>query len=241
MNVHHLHLIQKNIILANIMDAKQRTPSGMRSYESFEPKHQWIEESNTSNLIVHLPGFKKEQIKVQVDTFGTLRVSAERPVEGTRWRRYRKDFRIPETTNVHEIKAKFENEALYVSVPKPITQTEVTEQHEQPKPTPEPPAIQKEMQADDKGEEEKTVPKKEDDKEKKVEESSGAKESPTGYRQSKKEKLKCGIGRLTMKAKEPRTLMMNVVATVILLVIGAAIYMRHKMRESGQADNYEVL
>lgn len=186
-------------------------------------------------------GFKKEQIKVQVDTFGTLRVSAERPIEGNRWRRYRKDFRIPETTNVSEIKAKFENEALHVSVPKPITQTEVTEQHEQPKPTPEPPVIQKEMQADDKGEEEKTVPKKEDDKEKKVEESSGAKESPTGSRQSKKEKLRHGIGRLTMKAKEPRTLMVNVVTAVILLIIGAAIYMRHKMRKSGQVDNYEAL
>lgn len=58
MNVHHHHLIQKNTILANIMDAKQRTSSGMRSYESVEPDYQWIEDSTSSNLIVHLPGMK---------------------------------------------------------------------------------------------------------------------------------------------------------------------------------------
>lgn len=53
-----------------------------------------------------------------MDNFGNLTFSGERPLAGDRWRRFRKEFRIPENTSTADIRAKLENGNLHVIFPK---------------------------------------------------------------------------------------------------------------------------
>lgn len=66
--------------------------------------------------------FKKEHLKVKIDTHGNLKVSGERPlgVGGDRWRRFQKLFRMADDCITTDIKAKFDNGILSVAMPKLI-------------------------------------------------------------------------------------------------------------------------
>jgi hypothetical protein len=79
-----------------------------------------------------MAGFKREEIRVLVDNHGHLRTRGERPVQGNKWSRFQKDLQLPSDCNVDGIRAKFENEALTITLPK---------KHPSPKaaPTPAPP------------------------------------------------------------------------------------------------------
>lgn len=57
---------------------------------------------------------------MQVDSYGNLRTTGERPLEDNRWSRFWKDFRIPADCPSNEIRAKFENETLFITLPKEI-------------------------------------------------------------------------------------------------------------------------
>ncbi|KAG1358695.1 inactive protein RESTRICTED TEV MOVEMENT 2 [Cocos nucifera] len=70
--------------------------------------------------------YRKEQIKVQIDRYGKLKIVGERPLEGNRWSRFRKEFQVPENCNRSEIRAKFENGHLNVLLP--ITEVKGQEQ-----------------------------------------------------------------------------------------------------------------
>ncbi|KAF3326692.1 inactive protein RESTRICTED TEV MOVEMENT 2-like protein [Carex littledalei] len=63
-------------------------------------------------------GFKKEQIKVLIDNSGNLRVNGEHPLGENKWIRFRKDFQTTENCNRAEIRAKFENGRVYITLPK---------------------------------------------------------------------------------------------------------------------------
>ncbi|MCL7051802.1 hypothetical protein MKW94_000633 [Papaver nudicaule] len=93
-----------------------------RSYEDFEPVFNWVREEGLDTLVLHLPGFKKEQLRVQVDSHGNMKITGERPLEEKRWSRFRKDFPIPNNCDVNEIHAKYVGGLLYVKFPKKITQ-----------------------------------------------------------------------------------------------------------------------
>ncbi|KAI3993838.1 hypothetical protein MKX01_002851 [Papaver californicum] len=93
-----------------------------RSYEDFEPVFNWVREEGLDTLVLHLPGFKKEQLRVQVDSHGNMKITGERPMEEKRWSRFRKDFPIPNNCDVNEIHAKYIGGVLYVKFPKSITQ-----------------------------------------------------------------------------------------------------------------------
>ncbi|KAI3877386.1 hypothetical protein MKX03_026443 [Papaver bracteatum] len=93
-----------------------------RSYEDFEPVFNWVREEGLDTLVLHLPGFKKEQLRVQVDSHGNMKITGERPLEEKRWSRFRKDFQVPTSCDVNEIHAKYIGGVLYVKFPKNITQ-----------------------------------------------------------------------------------------------------------------------
>jgi len=87
-----------------------------------------IQESNESYLLTFaVPGMKKEDFKIELNN-DQLIVSAkveegkEETVKYTRkefnFTRFERRFTLPETANVHEIGAKYENGVLNVTVPK---------------------------------------------------------------------------------------------------------------------------
>ncbi|XP_072988902.1 uncharacterized protein [Typha latifolia] len=116
------------------MDATQ----GEHSYEEFDPIANWIQGEEFDTLLIHLPGFTRERVRVQIDNYRNLRTTGERPVEGNRWQRFWKDFVLPVGYNTNEIRAKFENETLHIKVPKNRprdTTSVVTTAADNPKPS----------------------------------------------------------------------------------------------------------
>ncbi|TQE06096.1 hypothetical protein C1H46_008292 [Malus baccata] len=92
-------------------------------HEDFKPRCQWKQEG-TKVLEVHLPGFRRQDIRIQKNTkLGTLTISGEQPrVEETKSvalpRRFRKEIKISKHFNTDGISAKFFGEILYVTIPK---------------------------------------------------------------------------------------------------------------------------
>ncbi|MED6168318.1 hypothetical protein PIB30_010651 [Stylosanthes scabra] len=124
-------------------------------YQDIEPPFDWDHEKESDTLIVALPGFKKEQLRVQVTSTRKLRLSGERKIGDTKIRKFYKELSIPSDADTSSISAKFENGILYVKLPKVITPipqppapapapTPVPapvrpQQQPQPQPKPEPP------------------------------------------------------------------------------------------------------
>ncbi|KAJ4725682.1 17.5 kDa class I heat shock protein [Melia azedarach] len=76
-----------------------------------------------------LPGFKKEEVKVEIEDDRVLRISGERNIEkedkNDTWHRverssgkFSRRFRLPENVKTDEIKASMENGLLTVTIPK---------------------------------------------------------------------------------------------------------------------------
>lgn len=72
-------------------------------------------------------GFKREHLKLQLDSSGILKITGEAPVEGNKWRRFRKEVLVPENCNPPNIQAKFEDGILYVLFPNPLTRGDIYE------------------------------------------------------------------------------------------------------------------
>ncbi|KAI4992931.1 hypothetical protein ZWY2020_007244 [Hordeum vulgare] len=90
-----------------------------RTYVDFVPSHDLLEDNRKHTLVVNLPGFKKEHLRVQIDNYGLLRVSGERPLEGGQWSRFRKEFQIPEGCDAGGIRARFDKDGvLHLTMPR---------------------------------------------------------------------------------------------------------------------------
>uniref|UniRef100_A0A5B7BWT1 Putative inactive protein RESTRICTED TEV MOVEMENT 2-like n=1 Tax=Davidia involucrata TaxID=16924 RepID=A0A5B7BWT1_DAVIN len=121
------------------MDRKHQAAPN-REYEDFEPKSEWVEEEVCDTLLLYLPGFKKEQLKVQLTTTKNLRISGERQLRENKWNRFLKEFPVSANCEAHKITAKFEDGILYVRQPKLITPAA---KEDKEKPTSEAPGPQK--------------------------------------------------------------------------------------------------
>ncbi|THU59267.1 hypothetical protein C4D60_Mb07t00330 [Musa balbisiana] len=101
--------------------------------ESLEEKTQRLSFSSSQARILSLRpsipffcihvDFKREQIKLQIDDYGKIKISGERPLINDRWKRFLKEFYVPDYCNVGEISAKFENGLLRIILPKFVAQT----------------------------------------------------------------------------------------------------------------------
>ncbi|KAM0826448.1 hypothetical protein ACQ4PT_068864 [Festuca glaucescens] len=89
-----------------------------RTYEEYTPVVEWSHSADASFVKIIVPGFKREEIRVLVDNHRHLRTRGERPLEGNKWSRFQKDLQLPSDCNVDGIRAKFENEALTITLPK---------------------------------------------------------------------------------------------------------------------------
>ncbi|KAI4386164.1 hypothetical protein MLD38_004122 [Melastoma candidum] len=100
--------------------ASAANPSN-RVYEDFDPTFEWANEDEADILLLFLPGFRKEQIKVQITSAGNLMVTGERQVGDNRWSRFRKEMPIKPNYDSNKISAKYENGILFVKHMKKIT------------------------------------------------------------------------------------------------------------------------
>ncbi|CDP18826.1 unnamed protein product [Coffea canephora] len=88
--------------------------------EEFAPSVETVKDKDYSTILLHLPGFRREKLNVQLTTDGKLRVSGEKEAENNKVIRFQKEFRISSDINTKKITAKFEGDILYVRLPKLI-------------------------------------------------------------------------------------------------------------------------
>ncbi|XP_062172383.1 inactive protein RESTRICTED TEV MOVEMENT 2-like [Alnus glutinosa] len=115
------------------MEAKP-VAAANRVYEDFDPPSNWASEPEHDTLILELPGFKKEQLRVQVTSNRSLKITGERSLGNNKWRRFQKEFPVPSNVDPNSITAKFEGGMLYVKHPKVITALPGPARPEQAKP-----------------------------------------------------------------------------------------------------------
>ncbi|CAI8586594.1 unnamed protein product [Vicia faba] len=87
-----------------------------RVYEDFEPSHEW--DKYNGRFTVTLPGFRRDQMKVQVTSKPALRLMGERPVYLNRWRRFKLEFPVPSDYDTDSVTATFEGGKLTVKFAK---------------------------------------------------------------------------------------------------------------------------
>ncbi|OVA12290.1 Alpha crystallin/Hsp20 domain [Macleaya cordata] len=124
------------------MDTRPRTRA-RRSYEDFEPSTELVQEQDSDTLLIELSGFTKEQVRVQFDKSGNLKITGERPLGDNKWTRFCEDFQVASNSNTSEIHATFEDGILFVTMPKfkddQSGKKHATESEPVPPPPPSPP------------------------------------------------------------------------------------------------------
>ncbi|XP_010535767.1 PREDICTED: 23.2 kDa heat shock protein [Tarenaya hassleriana] len=105
-----------------------------RIYQDFDPITGWTSEPGVEILVVHLPGFHKEQLKVAVTPTRKLRLTGERPAGGNRWIRFRQEIPLPTDVDADSISAMFKDGKLYVRNPKTNDEKPETEALTPPNP-----------------------------------------------------------------------------------------------------------
>ncbi|KAF8390258.1 hypothetical protein HHK36_024783 [Tetracentron sinense] len=114
----NLTLYHKAVVTRGRRWTGERSDSRKLTYEDFQPSFDWTHESNCHVLLVDLPGFKKEEVKLQVDNLGKVTVSGERRITYSRYSRFKKEFSVPEDSDIGKISGKFEGGLLFVIIPK---------------------------------------------------------------------------------------------------------------------------
>ncbi|OMO77134.1 hypothetical protein COLO4_25323 [Corchorus olitorius] len=100
-------------------------------YEDLDVHTEWVHEAADDTLIAYLPGFKKEQIKVQVTTAGKLRISGQRPIGDNKFARFWTEIPIPSNCDQNKIRANFKGGMLHIKHPKLIVPAEEEEEAKQ--------------------------------------------------------------------------------------------------------------
>ncbi|KAK4276045.1 hypothetical protein QN277_019037 [Acacia crassicarpa] len=98
--------------------ASMQNPN-LQTYEDFKPL---VEEKDTPDallLLVHLPGFSKEQVgaSFEEDT-RKIRVFGERPLDINKRKRFKEEYVIPETCDSDKLKGMFEGTVITITMPK---------------------------------------------------------------------------------------------------------------------------
>ncbi|KAE8662211.1 hypothetical protein F3Y22_tig00113719pilonHSYRG00212 [Hibiscus syriacus] len=112
------------------MAERSRPNVSANTYEDFQLQVERKEDQGANFLIIHLPGFPKEQISVTyVDSSRTIKVQGERALEKNKRQRFNQAFPVPQDCAEEKIQASFRDGILTITMPKQaITQTARDEQ-----------------------------------------------------------------------------------------------------------------
>ncbi|XP_021720617.1 inactive protein RESTRICTED TEV MOVEMENT 2-like [Chenopodium quinoa] len=194
-----------------------------RKYEDFEPVSDLLSEKECDTLLLYLPGFRKEQLKVQLTTSRILKISGERPIGDNKWKRFHKEFNVPSNIDMKDMTAKFEGGILYIRQPKLITPATTEQKHDEGKTAAEAerPASQPQYEAPTEG---KTEQKdKEDKMEKKEKDETPAKDqvgSKVKHELNEIRKQVGGRSELFKELRKPGTQKRLAVYVILILILG---------------------
>ncbi|KAF7099042.1 hypothetical protein CFC21_100732 [Triticum aestivum] len=84
-----------------------------------DPRSEWVHGDEFHTLIVDVSGFTRDQLKVQVESSGSLKIGGERALNGGRqWCHFLKRFDLPGVLDAAAIKVQLDKGVLYVQVPR---------------------------------------------------------------------------------------------------------------------------
>ncbi|CAI0433007.1 unnamed protein product [Linum tenue] len=112
---------------AHISAAAPAPPAPLGDYEDFQPLSTWQTTESHHIVRLHLHGFRKEQMRVRLDSRGILSITGERPAAEEeanershsgrrRHRRFRKEIKVA-CRSPDKIRAKFSAGVLTVALP----------------------------------------------------------------------------------------------------------------------------
>ncbi|CAO2203858.1 unnamed protein product [Urochloa humidicola] len=105
--------------MASTSKAQRAAKGGAAAPEAcvadIDPKLECLDGANSYIIRLSLPGFRKEDFKVQVDSGGRLTVRGERPAG---YVRFHKAFQLPPTANPDGVAGRFDGAVLSLTVPK---------------------------------------------------------------------------------------------------------------------------
>ncbi|RYR04422.1 hypothetical protein Ahy_B06g084141 [Arachis hypogaea] len=101
-----------------------------RVYEDFDPVCKLRIDEARDTIELHLPGI--EQIRIQINHLRMMIISGERPLlDGTKWKRFKKEIKLPPFCNEDAIHGSFMQNILTVVMPKKIPQSYREEEEEE--------------------------------------------------------------------------------------------------------------
>ncbi|XP_004228874.1 inactive protein RESTRICTED TEV MOVEMENT 2-like [Solanum lycopersicum] len=93
--------------------------SNSRIHEDFMPTSELVHGKDYDTLLLNLPGFKKEEVKIQLcKRTGILKINGQRPVN--KFLSFQKDIPVSKDCDKSKINARLVNGILYVRHPKLI-------------------------------------------------------------------------------------------------------------------------
>ncbi|XP_031101207.1 inactive protein RESTRICTED TEV MOVEMENT 2-like [Ipomoea triloba] len=208
------------------------------NYEDFDPDYDQVQEPQVDTLLIYLPDFRKEQIRVQLTGTGILKISGQRRLEGDKWKRFLKQFQVSSNCDTNRISAKFESGTLYITQPKLIIPAAVEkpadaegEEEKKTKEAAEPKAGEESENGSDK----EGVGPASDDK-KAADDKRAAVAGKSDGAAGKAAKMMDGYSGSAEAVQLKRSRKMMNVALVVLLVVGVGLYLNSKMRSSSSND-----
>ncbi|KAF3438378.1 hypothetical protein FNV43_RR21140 [Rhamnella rubrinervis] len=84
----------------------------------FEPYCVWHRKEDSDVLEVHLQGFKKDQLRVQINNARILTISGQRQSGDNQWSRFRKQIKLADNSSESDVRSKFTGGILKVIMPK---------------------------------------------------------------------------------------------------------------------------
>ncbi|GAB2251687.1 hypothetical protein Droror1_Dr00004534 [Drosera rotundifolia] len=96
------------------------------TYQEIVPSSGWTEDTKFHHLLIDLPDFRKDDVRLQVDKSGHLTVIGGRLLGHDKYMNFEKTFKLPESSDSAKITGKFEGDILYIRIPK-IMKDEIKE------------------------------------------------------------------------------------------------------------------
>ncbi|KAF5783855.1 putative alpha crystallin/Hsp20 domain, HSP20-like chaperone [Helianthus annuus] len=100
------------------MDSRVGGTQTSLSYDEFDPLCTWQREDGQDILVIHLPDFKKEQLRIQISSSGIMKITGENTQEGKKRSRFVKEVKVLKDYDSSNIHAKFSQGRLRITLPK---------------------------------------------------------------------------------------------------------------------------
>nr|GMC72113.1 inactive protein RESTRICTED TEV MOVEMENT 2-like [Ipomoea batatas] len=102
--------------------ASKNRPSNV-IYEEIVPDFEWIEDPTNHWLGLEVPGFRREEVKLEVNTYGLIKIGGERKMSEIKYIWFEQTFQAPQNSKPEDCRVGLEEGIFYVQIPKKATHT----------------------------------------------------------------------------------------------------------------------